>query len=119
ALPFGLRATAWGIASSVILGCFLSLGISAASYAVGLILKDEDSFAPFVQRVSLPLLLLSGILLPMTLAPTWLRRLSEITPLTYVVDANRALFRGDIGDSDVWIGVAIAIALTVLLAWWG
>lgn len=119
ALPFGLRATAWGIASSLVIVCLLSIGISAASYAMGLILKDEDSFAPFVQGLSLPLLLLSGILLPMTLAPTWLRRLSQANPLTYVVDANRALFRGDLGDRHVWIGVLVTLALSALLAWWG
>ncbi len=56
--------------------CLLALGVSAASYAMGLILKDEDAFAPFIQGVSLPLLLLSGVLLPMTLAPAWLRNAS-------------------------------------------
>jgi ABC-2 type transport system permease protein len=119
ALPFGLSASWRGIASSIILVCLLALGISAASYAMGLILKDEDSFAPFIQGVSLPVLLLSGVLLPMTLAPAWLRHTSQVNPLTYVVDASRALFRGDFGDSHVWIGAVIALALSALLAWWG
>jgi ABC-2 type transport system permease protein len=119
ALPFGLRASWSGIASSVILICLLALGISAASYAMGLILKDEDSFAPMIQGVSLPLLLLSGVLLPMSLAPAWLRHTSQANPLTYVVDASRALFRGDFGDSHVWIGAVVTVVLGALLAWWG
>ena len=119
ALPFGLRASWSGIASSVILICLLALGISAASYAMGLILKDEDSFAPMIQGVSLPLLLLSGVLLPMSLAPAWLRHTSQVNPLTYVVDASRAMFRGDFGDRHVWIGVLVTIVLGALLAWWG
>lgn len=119
ALPFGLRASASGIASSVVLVCLLALGISAASYAMGLILKDEDAFAPFIQGVSLPLLLLSGVLLPMTLAPAWLRHVSQANPLTYVVDASRALFRGDFADHHVWVGTLIALALGALLTWWG
>ena len=119
ALPFGLHASWSGIASSVILICLLALGISAASYAMGLILKDEDSFAPMIQGVSLPLLLLSGVLLPMSLAPAWLRHTSQANPLTYVVDASRAMFRGDFGDSHVWIGVLVTIALGALLGWWG
>jgi ABC-2 type transport system permease protein len=119
ALPFGLSASWSGIASSVVLVCLLALGISAASYAMGLILKDEDSFAPFIQGVSLPLLLLSGVLLPMTLAPAWLRHTSQVNPLTYVVDATRALFRGDFSDSHVWIGALVTLALGALLAWWG
>jgi ABC-2 type transport system permease protein len=119
ALPFGLRASWSGIVSSVVMICLLALGISAASYAMGLILKDEDSFAPFIQGVSLPLLLLSGVLLPMSLAPAWLRHTSEVNPLTYVVDATRALFRGDWSNHNVWIGALVTIALGALLGWWG
>jgi ABC-2 type transport system permease protein len=119
AVPFGLRASWNGVVSSLILICLLAVGVSAASYAMGLILKDEDAFAPFIQGVSLPLLLLSGVLLPMSLAPTWLRHTSQVNPLTHVVDATRALFRGDFGNSDVWIGTLITVALGALLAWWG
>jgi ABC-2 type transport system permease protein len=119
ALPFGLRATWDGVVSSVVLICVLALGISAASYAMGLILKDEDAFAPFIQGVALPLLLLSGVLLPMSLAPAWLRHTSQANPLTYVVDASRAMFRGDFADHSVWIGLLVTVALGGLLAWWG
>ncbi|MDQ6838493.1 MAG: ABC transporter permease [Actinomycetota bacterium] len=119
ALPFGLRASLSGIVSSIVIICILALGISAASYAMGLILKDEDAFAPFIQGVSLPLLLLSGVLLPMSLAPAWLRHTSQANPLTYVVDASRALFRGDFADRSVWIGALVTAALAALLGWWG
>ncbi len=119
ALPFGLRASWDGVVSSVVLICLLSLGVSAASYAMGLILKDEDSFAPFIQGVSLPLLLLSGVLLPMSLAPAWLRHTAQLNPLTHVVDATRALFRGDFGNGDVLLGGVLTVVLGGLLAWWG
>jgi ABC-2 type transport system permease protein len=36
-----------------------------------------------------------------------------------VVDASRALFRGDFGDGDVLLGTGIAVALGALLAYWG
>lgn len=119
AIPFGLRASWGGVAATLVLICLLGLGISAASYAMGLILRDEDSFAPFVQGVSLPLLLLSGVLLPMSLAPAWLRHTSQANPLSYIVDASRELFRGDFSDQHVWVGAAITVALTALLALWG
>jgi ABC-2 type transport system permease protein len=119
ALPFGLRASWGGVASAIVVICLLAIGVSAASYAMGLILKDEDSFAPFIQGVTLPLLLLSGVLLPMSLAPSWLRHTSQVNPLTHVVDATRALFRGDFGNNDVWIGALVTIALGAVLAWWG
>ena len=119
AIPFGLDPSWDGVLASILLVCLLAIGISAASYAMGLILKDEDAFAPFIQGVSLPLLLLSGVLLPMSLAPAWLETASKVNPLTHVVDGTRSLFRGDFGDGDVLLGIAIAVVLSALLAWWG
>jgi ABC-2 type transport system permease protein len=119
AIPFGLDPSWGGVAVSLACICVLAIGISAASYATGLILKDEDAFAPFIQGVSLPLLLLSGVLLPMSLAPGWLSTASKVNPLTHVVDGTRSLFRGDFGDGDVLLGAVIAVALSALLAWWG
>jgi ABC-2 type transport system permease protein len=119
AIPFGLDPSWGGVAVSLACICVLAIGISAASYAMGLILKDEDAFAPFIQGVSLPLLLLSGVLLPMSLAPGWLSTASKVNPLTHVVDGTRSLFRGDFGDGDVLLGAGIAVALSALLAWWG
>jgi len=119
AIPFGLDPSWDGVVASIVLICLLAIGISAASYAMGLILKDEDAFAPFIQGVSLPLLLLSGVLLPMSLAPGWLETASKVNPLTHVVDGTRSLFRGDFGDGDVLLGAVITLALSALLAWWG
>ena len=65
----------------------------------------------------MPLLLLSGILLPMALAPEWLQFLGDLNPLTHAVDAARALFNGDWGDPEIAIGVAIATVLAVIAVW--
>jgi ABC-2 type transport system permease protein len=119
AIPFGLRASWSGAILSVVLVCVLALGMSSASYSMGLILKDEDSFAPFAQGVSLPLLLLSGVLLPMTLAPAWLSKLSEFNPLTYTVDAARGLFAGSFDGRTVLVGTLVTVVTAVLLAMWG
>jgi len=119
AVPFGLRPAWGGVVASLGLVCVLALGLASASYAMGLILKDEDSFAPFVQSVTLPLLLLSGVILPMTLAPGWLRLVSRVNPLSHTIDATRALFVGHYSSGDVAVGVAVTAALAALLTWWG
>lgn len=119
AIPFGLRPSWGGVIVAIVLVCVLAMGIASASYAMGLILKEEDSFAPFIQSVSLPLLLLSGVFLPMTLAPNWLEKLSKLNPLTYLVDAARALFAGDWGATAIATGVIVTLILSALLAWWG
>jgi ABC-2 type transport system permease protein len=119
AIPFGLDASVTGVTLSILVIMLLTLGVSSASYAGGLILKDEDSFAPLIQGVSLPAMLLSGVFLPMALAPDWLRHLSQANPLTYSLDALRALFRGDLAGHDVAVGTAASLVMAGLLLWWG
>ena len=41
-----------------------------------------------------PMLLLAGMLLPIENGPGWLRFLSKLNPLTYIIDAERVLFAG-------------------------
>src|SRR3954470_16000813 len=45
AVPFGLEPSWAGAFASIALIALLALGLASASYAMGLILKDEDSFA--------------------------------------------------------------------------
>jgi len=119
AIPFGLDASISGVTLSILLISLMTLGISSASFAAALILGDEDSFAPMVQGISLPLMLLSGVFLPMALAPGWLEGLSRANPLTYTLDGMRDLFRGDFTSSDVALGSLLTLALAALLSWWG
>ncbi len=65
----------------------------------------------------LPLLLLSGILLPMSVAPDWLKFLSSLNPLTHAADASRALFNGQWGDPEILIGVGLTGILAVVALW--
>ena len=115
ALLMGLRAPIAGIAVAWVLVGVLGTGVSAFSYGLALRLGNEEVFSSMLNGLLLPILLLSGVLLPMTLAPTWLSWLSKANPLSHVVNAERALFRGDLVTSSVTIGVAIAV-LSVALA---
>jgi ABC-2 type transport system permease protein len=95
----------------------VGLGMAPLSYAAALALKSEDAFAPLVQGITMPLLLLSGILLPMALAPEWLRFLSTINPLTHAVDAVRALFNGQWAEPEIIIGTVVTGILAILGVW--
>jgi len=55
----------------------------------------------------------------MTLAPTWLRRLSDINPIKHVVDGARDFFLGNVGSSTGLWGLVIVIALVSLGVWFG
>jgi ABC-2 type transport system permease protein len=92
--------------------------MASCSYAVGLLVKDEGSLAAAVNLVALPLLLLSGIMLPMTFAPDILQNIAKANPFTYAVDGSRALVDGHLGDVAVMQGFVIFAALAVLALYW-
>jgi ABC-2 type transport system permease protein len=117
AIPFGLHLDPAGAAVTIALLALIGLVTAPLSYTAALVLKSEDALAPVVQGIALPLLLLSGILLPMALAPDWLRFIASLNPLTHAVDASRALFNGDWANPEVAIGVSITTVLAVLAVW--
>ena len=117
AIPFGLNIDAAGAAVTLGLVALIGLVLAPLSYTAGLLLKSEDALAPVVQFIALPLLLMSGILLPLALAPDWLQFLASLNPLTHAVDAARALFNGDWGNPEVAIGVSITAVLAVAAVW--
>jgi ABC-2 type transport system permease protein len=119
AMLFGLRIPLSAILLALALVAILGASFSALSYAVGLMLKSEDAFAPLINTFALPIMLLSGILLPMTLAPLWLQRLSDISPFKHMVDGLRAVFRGEIWSFSVALGLGLSVALLILSLWLG
>jgi ABC-2 type transport system permease protein len=119
AIPFGLTIDALAVTVSLGLLALIGLVLSPTSYALALRLRSEDALAPVINSVMLPVLLLSGILLPMTLAPDWLRTIATLNPFSHAVDAARALFVGNFGDPQVVLGVGLMGALAVLAVWAG
>lgn len=111
AIPFGLRVSALNAVVGVVVVGMLGAAFSSLSYAAALTLKSEDALAPLLNGLAIPLLLLSGILLPMSLAPAWLRGLSDANPLKWVVDGVRALFAPNGGIGTILVGAAVTMAL--------
>ncbi len=114
AFAFGLRAPLLGVILGLCFVPLLALSLASLSYTAGLLTRDEDAFAPLVSMVSVPLMLLSGILLPMSLAPDWLYVLARANPFLYIVDAMRSVFLGEYLTWTVFAGAAAAVLLAVL-----
>jgi ABC-2 type transport system permease protein len=115
ALPFGLSVSIGNLLLALALLALIALMLSAVSYALALILRSEDALAPLMNAVSMPVLLLSGILLPLS---GWLKNVGQWNPFTYAVDAARALFAGDPGNANVWKALVIVTALAIAAATW-
>jgi ABC-2 type transport system permease protein len=114
ATALGLRATPAGVAFLVANVALLGVALAAVSYSIALAVKHEDGFAQLLNAAFVPVLLLSGILLPMSLAPPWLRWLSSLDPLRHIVDGARAAALGHLSESSCWAGLGMAMALAAL-----
>ncbi|MEV0231260.1 ABC transporter permease [Nonomuraea sp. NPDC050786] len=117
AFAFGLRAPVPGLAAGLVLVVVLGVSLAALSYAVALTI-NEQLFAPVMSTAVVPLVLLSGSFLPMSMAPGWLDAISHISPFRYVLEALRDLFNGRYLTGTVGLGVAVtavfaAVGLTV------
>jgi ABC-2 type transport system permease protein len=119
AFLLGLRIPLTALLIGLFLVALLGAAFSFISNAIGIATKSEDALAPMVNTLALPILLLSGILLPMNIAPRWLQVVSNVNPFKHIVEALRAVFRGDFSDPIVWIGVVLAVILVVLGSWLG
>ncbi len=112
-VPFGLTLRLPGLLLAFGLMALIALLMASISYAAALWLRDENTFGAIVFSSTLPLLLLSGVLLPMSLAPTWLQHVAVFNPLLYAVDAQRALFANQISDVSVLKGFLAVGGLAV------
>ena len=115
----GMRASWRGVILGISLTLLLGAACAAASNALALSTKSEDVMAPVINMVMMPVLLLSGILLPMTLGPQWLQKVADVMPTKHVVDAVRNSFLGDFTVSALGWGIAWTLVLLAVSLWWG
>ncbi len=93
--PFSFDLHLGGVLVGVAMLALFSIGVGSLSFALALVAEGQEwLFWTVQQTLIFPVLLLAGILLPLDGAPGWLRFLSDLNPLTYVVDAQRELFSG-------------------------
>ncbi|MCX4386713.1 ABC transporter permease [Micromonospora peucetia] len=118
ALLFDLRVSLVDLLLAYLMLALIALMTSAISYGIALKVKSEDALAPLMNTVAQPVLLLSGILLPLTFAPGWLQGIAEWNPFSWAVDGTRALFAGNLGDDKVWQGLGIIAVLAAAGVFW-
>lgn len=112
-LAFGMRADALGGIVGFLLVLLLTAAFCAAGYGLAVTLKNQQTFGVLVNAISLPVLLLSGVLIPMSVAPGWLQAVSTILPTTHIVTGVRAAFAGDIASTTVLVGLLWTVGITI------
>jgi ABC-2 type transport system permease protein len=109
-LRFGLLSVA-GVIAAVVLGAAV---FSTFSLAVACLMKTRERFMGIGQVMTMPLFFASNAIYPMELMPEWLRTVARMNPLSYLVDALRALMVEG-GQSAHGIGVDFAVLVGVLV----
>src|ERR1700678_3472400 len=79
-VAFGMRAPVVGVLISLGFIAVTAVSLASVSYMVGLLTKSEDVLAPALNVFAVPLMLLSGIMLPLTMGPGWLQGIARATP---------------------------------------
>ncbi|MFC4012807.1 ABC transporter permease [Nonomuraea purpurea] len=114
-IPLGFELYAAGVLAGLAQLLIFGIGLGASSFVLAI--KSAPSGTLFYivsQTILFPLLLLSGVLLPLDTAPAWLRTIGQINPVTHIVDAQRALFSGDLANPSILYGTAAACAIAAI-----
>jgi len=119
AIPFGLSVNLYGLLFSLLLYALIGITMASISYGFALIYKIEDPLAPTLNTITLPVSLLSGIILPLALAPIWLQDIAKVNPFSYAVSATRALFAGNFQSVGIIEGFVIIGVLAIVVFLWG
>jgi ABC-2 type transport system permease protein len=96
-----------GVLATIILGAAL---FSALSLIIAALVKTRERFMGMGQVITMPLFFASNAIYPISMMPGWLQVVSHANPLTYEVDALRALML-ETGKSDFGVGVDLVVLL--------
>ncbi|MGE5139440.1 MAG: ABC transporter permease [Rudaea sp.] len=104
-----------GVMAVVILGAGL---FSTFSLIIACLVKTRERFMGIGQVLTMPLFFASNAIYPISIMPGWLQFISHVNPLTYEVDALRALMLAG-GTSAYGVGtdmLVLFVALSILVA---
>jgi ABC-2 type transport system permease protein len=80
-----------GVIIIFVLVAFFGLAWSGISLTIGLRTKSAETVFGLGGLLTFPLLFMSSALVPTSLMPSWMQTVSNLNPITYTVDAVRAL----------------------------
>jgi ABC-2 type transport system permease protein len=115
---FGFHVHVGGLLVLAVLLALFMVSMASFSVAMALLTKEISGFAAVVNGLNLPVLLLAGVLLPVSIGPGWLKVLAHFNPLYYLVTAARSLGVGTFSGGATWQAFAVLVPLAALtLAW--
>lgn len=108
----------YGIAAIYFALFMFSFMLSSFAVTLAVITDDYDTYSAVNGLISMPLFFASTALMPYESMPEWLRVIASLNPVSYVIDAVRALFYGDwyagmLGASKVTLMAIIMLGISI------
>jgi ABC-2 type transport system permease protein len=89
---------------------------STFSLIIACLVKTRERFMGIGQLLTMPLFFASNAIYPLSLMPDWLRVVSRVNPLSYQVDALRALMlQSGVSNFGLAVDFAVLLVSTVVL----
>jgi len=110
-----------GLAIILVFDTLLGTGIATLSLVLAFRLRNHGPFYTIIGFVSLPVTFISTAFAPLDTMAGWLRALARLNPLTYAVDAVRAVVVGSaVGGTLLHLGLYLILfdAGCLALGWW-
>ncbi len=114
AIVLGLRLPPANILLALILLAMMVLVGVSISYVLAILVPNETALANLTNGVAQPLSLLAGVLIPLSVAPLWVRDVALWNPFAWAANGMRTIFVGHVGAQVVWEAGAILAGLAVV-----
>jgi ABC-2 type transport system permease protein len=113
----GIPITPLMIIEVIPLMILVTIGLVCIGLIIASILNSLENFGMIMTFVNMPMFFLSGALFPVATLPDWLKWVFYINPLTYGVDALRAVTMGSAWQTILpfWQTIAIIVAFDALM----
>jgi ABC-2 type transport system permease protein len=118
AVVVGMRIGPGNLVLAWLLVILLDLAMVSLGYALSMSVRNEAALLTVIDTAVQPVMLLAGVLIPLTVAPLLLVRIAKWDPFYWVTTGVRALFNGSPGALAVWVSLVVVLALAgTAMAW--
>ncbi len=114
ALIFGLRVPLVNLLLALaLLATMVLIGVSI-SYALAIFVPNVNVLVNVTNGVTEPVALLAGVLIPLSVAPLWVRDVALWNPFAWGANGMRAMFQGHLAAPVVWEAGVILTGLAAV-----
>ena len=110
-LDIRMEGSYWALLAVASLGavCLIAMGLVVAARVT-----SEELAGGLLNLVTWPMMLLSGVWFPLEGASRWVIDLSKVFPLTWMLEAARAIMLDGAGLADVGVDLAVLTAMSAV-----